>query len=188
MRIVFDPAKDRINQSRHGLSLSFARQLVWDEALVWVDERYAMTRYEGSDSSPKAIASTAWPSSTEAGSAGSSACATPSAVRSSTMSKATPRREIALPTEAENRKIRRAAKADPDAQPLTASQLQAMVPLKSVRGRPKSENRKLLVSVRYSPEVLSYFRATGDGWQARMDGVLRDYIAKQGTRGRKGAA
>lgn len=41
MRIVFDPSKDRINQSRHGLSLSFVRQLVWDEALVWVDERYA---------------------------------------------------------------------------------------------------------------------------------------------------
>jgi hypothetical protein len=75
----------------------------------------------------------------------------PNVVRSSTMSKTSPKRVIAMPTEAENRKIRRAAKADPDAQPLTAEQLKAMVPIKAVRGRPKSENKKLLVSVRYSP-------------------------------------
>jgi uncharacterized protein (DUF4415 family) len=104
------------------------------------------------------------------------------------MSKTTLKRVIALPTEAENRKIRRAAKTDPDALPLMSAQLGAMIPLKSVRGRPKSENKKLLVSVRYSPEVLSYFRNTGAGWQARMDGVLQDYVAKHGTRRTKSAA
>ncbi len=105
------------------------------------------------------------------------------------MSKTTFKREIVMPTEAENRQILRAAKADPDAQPLTAAQLQAMVPIAAVRGRPKSENKKLLVSVRYSPEVLSYFRGTGDGWQARMDGVLQEYVAKHSTpRLRKSAA
>lgn len=93
-----------------------------------------------------------------------------------------------MPTEAESRKIRRAAKADPDAQPLTDEQLKAMVPIKAVRGRPKSENKKLLVSVRYSPEVLSYFRNTGEGWQGRMDGVLRDYVARQAARRAKRAA
>lgn len=40
MRINFDPAKDRLNRARHGLSLAFARKLIWDEALVWVDARY----------------------------------------------------------------------------------------------------------------------------------------------------
>lgn len=79
-----------------------------------------------------------------------------------------------MPTEAEDRKIRRAARADPDAQPLTDEQLEAMVPIKAVRGRQKSENKKLLVSVRYSPEVLSYFRSTDEGWQSRMDGVFRE--------------
>ena len=93
-----------------------------------------------------------------------------------------------MPTEAENRKIRRAAKADPDARPLTSAQLKAMVPLKAVRGRPKSENKELLVSVRYSPEVLTHFRSTGEGWQARMDGVLQEYVAKQGSRRSKRAA
>jgi uncharacterized protein (DUF4415 family) len=100
------------------------------------------------------------------------------------MSRTTPKRDILLPTEAENRKIRSAAKSDPDAQPLTAAQLKAMVPLKSVRGRPKLENKKLLVSVRYSPEVLTYFRSTGEGWQARMDGVLREYVSRQVVRQR----
>ncbi len=104
------------------------------------------------------------------------------------MSNTTPKRALIEPSEAENRKIRRAAKADPDAQPLTDQQLMEMVPLKAVRGRPKSENKKLLVSVRYSPEVLSYFRSTGEGWQARMDGVLQDYVAKQGGRRRTKSA
>ena len=87
-----------------------------------------------------------------------------------------------MPTPAENAKILAAAKADPDAQPLTKKQLAAMVPLKSVRGRPKSETKKLLVSVRYSPEVIAYFRSTGDGWQGRMDGVLSEYVNKQAMR------
>ena len=104
------------------------------------------------------------------------------------MSKIIPKRVLVMPTEAENRTIRRAAKADPDALPLTDAKLQAMVPIQSVRGRPKSENKKLLVSVRYSPEVLSYFRSTGEGWQSRMDGVLQEYVAKQGPRRAKRAA
>ncbi len=40
MLIEFDPAKDKLNRAQHGLSLVFARKLVWDEALVWVDGRY----------------------------------------------------------------------------------------------------------------------------------------------------
>lgn len=40
MRIEFDPAKDLLNLSAHGLSLALAELLVWDEALVWVDERF----------------------------------------------------------------------------------------------------------------------------------------------------
>jgi uncharacterized protein (DUF4415 family) len=91
-----------------------------------------------------------------------------------------------MPSEKENTRIVAAAKADPDARPLTKQQLRSMVPLKSLRGRPPLENKKLLVSVRYSPEVLAYFRSTGQGWQARMDGVLKEYVTKQpGRRARK---
>jgi len=87
-----------------------------------------------------------------------------------------------MPSVEENARILAAAKADPDAQPLTKRQLTAMVPLKSIRGRPKSGNKKMLVSVRYSPEVIAYFRSTGEGWQARMDGVLGEYVRKHATR------
>jgi uncharacterized protein (DUF4415 family) len=80
---------------------------------------------------------------------------------------------------AEDRAIRAAAKADPDAQPLTPKQLKAMVPLRSVRGRPKSDNKKLLISIRYSTDVVEYFKSTGPGWQSRMDGVLRQYVARR---------
>lgn len=40
MQIEFDPAKDAINQAKHGLSLSLAGELDWKAALVWVDERF----------------------------------------------------------------------------------------------------------------------------------------------------
>ena len=98
------------------------------------------------------------------------------------MSKVSKRPAVVLPTVAEDKAITAAAKTDPDAQPLTPKQLRAMVPMKAVRGRPKSENRKLLVSVRYSPEVVAYFKSTGEGWQARMDGVLQQYVARQSRR------
>lgn len=44
------------------------------------------------------------------------------------------------------------------------------------RGRPPSTERKVLVSIRYSPEVIEYFRATGKGWQTRMDDALKQWI------------
>ena len=43
-------------------------------------------------------------------------------------------------------------------------------------GRPKSPRRKVLLSVRYSPEVVEYFRATGAGWQTRMDDALKEWL------------
>jgi uncharacterized protein (DUF4415 family) len=94
------------------------------------------------------------------------------------MSKTSKRPTVKLPTPEEDAAIVAAAKADPDAQPLTDEQLQAMVPMRAVRGRPKSVSKKQLLSVRYSPEVVEYFKSTGDGWQVRMDKVLREYVAR----------
>lgn len=39
MRIEFDPAKDITNRAKHGVSLALAGELVWEAALVWIDER-----------------------------------------------------------------------------------------------------------------------------------------------------
>ena len=94
------------------------------------------------------------------------------------MSKISKRPTILMPTVEEDRAITAAAKSNPDAQPLTPTQLKSMVPIRALRGRPKSEHKKLLVSVRYSQEVVEFFKSTGEGWQSRMDGVLRQYVAR----------
>jgi uncharacterized protein (DUF4415 family) len=94
------------------------------------------------------------------------------------MSKTAKRPTIRMPSAEEDRAISAAAKADPDAMPLTSKQLKEMVPMKALRGRPKADSKKLLVSIRYSPEVIEYFKSTGEGWQSKMDGVLRRYVAR----------
>lgn len=98
------------------------------------------------------------------------------------MSTVSSKRTIRMPSVKDNAKIVAAAKADPDAKPMTKAQLDALVPIRAVRGRPKSENKKQLLSVRYSVEVVNYFRSTGVGWQSLMDSVLRQYVNKHGTR------
>ena len=98
-------------------------------------------------------------------------------------------RFIRMPTEEEGKAIEAAALSDPDAQPLTDDQLNAMIPMreylarKEKRGRPTSDSKKVLVSVRFSPEVITHFKSTGKGWQSRMDGVLRDYVASHSGQG-----
>jgi uncharacterized protein (DUF4415 family) len=45
------------------------------------------------------------------------------------------------------------------------------------RGRPPlGDSAKVQQSLRLSPEVLDYFRATGAGWQARIDEVLLRHV------------
>jgi uncharacterized protein (DUF4415 family) len=40
-------------------------------------------------------------------------------------------------------------------------------------GRPKSEFRKEPVNLRLDPDVLAHYRATGEGWQSRINAALR---------------
>jgi uncharacterized protein len=40
VHIEFDPAKDKANRSKHGVSLALAEALDWDAALVWADGRF----------------------------------------------------------------------------------------------------------------------------------------------------
>lgn len=47
---------------------------------------------------------------------------------------------------------------------------------KAGRGKQKAPT-KVPTTVRLSPEVLEYFRASGKGWQTRLDTVLREYVA-----------
>lgn len=41
---------------------------------------------------------------------------------------------------------------------------------------PGKKAKKVLLSVRYSPEVVKYFQSTGEGWQTRMDEALKEWM------------
>ncbi len=41
---------------------------------------------------------------------------------------------------------------------------------------PGKKAKKILLSIRYSPEVVEYFKATGEGWQTRMDDALKEWL------------
>ena len=47
-----------------------------------------------------------------------------------------------------------------------------------LRGRPKAAITKERITIRLSPDVVQPFRATGDGWQTRIDAALRDWLKK----------
>ncbi len=178
MRFIFDPDKDKLNLAKHGLSLSFAEKLIWDEAYVWVDPRFSYDelRMIGLVPEGNTLYYVAFVDRGGVRRIISLRLAERREVKN--MSKTSSKRVILMPSVKDNARIVAAAKADPDAKPMTKAQLDALVPISVVRGRPKSENKKLLLSVRYSVEVVEYFRSTGDGWQARMDSVLRQYVSK----------
>jgi len=44
-----------------------------------------------------------------------------------------------------------------------------------VRG-PQKAPTKERITIRLSPEVVKRFRATGDGWQTKMDAALQDWL------------
>ncbi len=46
------------------------------------------------------------------------------------------------------------------------------------RRGPQKSPTKVATTIRLSPEVVDFFRGTGEGWQSRMDGVLREYVAQ----------
>ena len=81
-------------------------------------------------------------------------------------------RLFTIPSAGESAKIHQGAQSDPDARPLSDNLLQGLRPV----GRPRAAVHKERISIRLSPEVTAYFRATGKGWQTRLDEVLKEYI------------
>lgn len=45
-----------------------------------------------------------------------------------------------------------------------------------LRGRPKAAVNKERVTLRLSPEVVQAFRASGKGWQTRVNEALREWV------------
>jgi len=82
---------------------------------------------------------------------------------------------IELPTPEENAAITAAAMSDPDAIPLTDAEWEAVKPFVR-RGRPPAAVTKERITIRLSREVVEKFRASGDGWQTRVDAALKDWL------------
>ena len=99
-------------------------------------------------------------------------------------------RIIELPAEEEDKEITRQAREDGTL--YTDEELARFKPFEESdlpesfkevirrRGRPRKANPKVPVNIRFSPEVVAYFRATGKGWQTRMDDALKEWIAAHG--------
>jgi uncharacterized protein (DUF4415 family) len=47
------------------------------------------------------------------------------------------------------------------------------------RGRPPGSSTKTQTTVRISNDVLRHFRATGRGWQTRIDDALKEYVSSR---------
>lgn len=58
--------------------------------------------------------------------------------------------------------------------PELLSKLKAM----SKRGPQKSPTKER-ITIRLSPEVTEYFRASGKGWQTRLDEALKAFVTEQ---------
>lgn len=80
-----------------------------------------------------------------------------------------------LPTPVEDAAITAAAVADPDAAPFTDAEWEQVKPLVR-RGRPLGSGNKTQVTLRLDVEVVEKFRASGDGWQTRINEALKSWV------------
>ncbi|WP_020200424.1 MULTISPECIES: BrnA antitoxin family protein [Cupriavidus] len=103
------------------------------------------------------------------------------------------KRKIHIPADDEDRALTRAAESDRDNPPLTDAQLARMRPAREAlpelvgetaakallkpRGRPAlpADQRKVTLNMRADRDVVEAFKATGDGWQTRINDALRAY-------------
>ena len=82
------------------------------------------------------------------------------------------RRPVLVPTPEESTAINAGIAADPDTYELSASEFKA---LRRV-GRPRVAVKRPMLSMRTDPDVLEKLRASGPGWQTRVNALLRDAV------------
>jgi uncharacterized protein (DUF4415 family) len=81
-------------------------------------------------------------------------------------------------TDEEDSAITAAAMADPDAMPFTDAEWEAVKPLVRT-GRPPKAQCKVPTTIRFDPDVLDGLKATGKGWQTRVNEAMRTWLKKQ---------
>ena len=81
-------------------------------------------------------------------------------------------RVLVLPTPAEDARIRAGIAADPDTYEVSDDEFKLM----RRPGRPLGSGTKTQVTLRLDAEVLEKFRASGDGWQTRINDALKSWV------------
>ena len=71
---------------------------------------------------------------------------------------------------------------DEDDRPATPEELQARLEAaRKKRGRPAGSGTKEQVAIRFDRDVLAALRATGPGWQTRVNEAMREWVKSQGV-------
>lgn len=84
-----------------------------------------------------------------------------------------------IPTAEEDMAITAAAMDDPDARPFTDEEWADVKPVRGC-GRPVQTVTKTPISIRLDVRVLDAFKATGEGWQTRMNDALTEWADQHG--------
>ena len=79
------------------------------------------------------------------------------------------------PPASEDARIARGIAADPDAAPDMSRPVAGVV---RRLGRPPKADRKVSVTLRLDRELVERFKATGAGWQTRINAALRKSLAR----------
>lgn len=86
-------------------------------------------------------------------------------------------RVLELPSKAEDAQIHAGIAADPDTSEADSSWWKQAKP--NVKpGRPPSESPKVATNIRFDRDVLEALRATGSGWQTRVNDAVRELLKK----------
>ena len=84
---------------------------------------------------------------------------------------------LVMPTAAEDAAIAAGIAQDHDTVEITAFDMARMQPLRRP-GRPKAETPKVPVTMRVDADVLEAIKASGAGWQTRVNELLRDAVRR----------
>lgn len=81
-----------------------------------------------------------------------------------------------IPTPEEGAVITAAAMSDPDSVPLTDVEWEAAKPLARIGRPPSSRPLKVPTTIRFDPDVLAALKASGKGWQTRVNEAMREWV------------
>lgn len=174
LELEWDEEKRRANIQKHGLDFADAKHLDWDNATYIEDARFSYPE-------PRYWAFALW----KRGSTSSLSAGAVPMSGSSVFAKRTEKRSSAMASKIGKRIVPDAdipEMADADfaaAKSLKTDMPEVVTAMKRGRGRPKVENPKARVSLRLDPKIVAAYKATGEGWQSRINEVLARALPRQ---------